>query len=201
MFRVAAILLISTLYISTVNCCFKKTDYLPTYPIKALAVIKGAVVNPVTNVSSPIVGVIQFTQNVFEGPVDVAINITGVVTGKQSKHGFHIHRLGISSPSDSPAAACGSTMDHYNPSNVTHGAPNVVVRHVGDLGNVDTDAEGRITTRLTDDSIQLFGQYSIIGRSVVLHEKEDDLGNGGNQASLTTGNAGPRIACGVVGLN
>jgi Cu-Zn family superoxide dismutase len=92
-------------------------------------------------------------------------------------------------------------MDHYNPTNVTHGAQDGVVRHVGDLGNVDTDAEGRIITRLTDDAIQLFGQYSIIGRSVVLHEKEDDLGNGGVPASLTTGNAGARIACGVVGLN
>ena len=84
---------------------------------------------------------------------------------------------------------------------MTHGSKDSLTRHFGDLGNVETDLEGKIMTKITDDTISLAGQYSIIGRTVVLHEKEDDLGLNSDNGSKTTGNAGPRIACGVIGLN
>ena len=51
-----------------------------------------------------------------------------------------------------------------------------------------------------DQQVQLFGANSVVGRSCVLHKGTDDLGLGGNEESLKTGNAGGRIACGVIGL-
>lgn len=52
---------------------------------------------------------------------------------------------------------------------------------------------------LNDTKISLNGPNSIIGRAVVIHENEDDLGKKKNKDSLTTGNAGKRIACGIIG--
>ena len=49
--------------------------------------------------------------------------------------------------------------------------------------------------------MSLFGKNSVIGRSCVLHRYTDDLGMGGNAESAKTGNAGPRIACGVIGVS
>ena len=47
--------------------------------------------------------------------------------------------------------------------------------------------------------IKLQGKYSILGRSVVVHEDKDDLGRGNNNESLITGNAGKRLDCAVIG--
>ena len=54
---------------------------------------------------------------------------------------------------------------------------------------------------MSDKLIKLRGQYSIIGRSIVIHENPDDLGKGGYPDSKTTGHAGKRIACGVIGYS
>lgn len=89
---------------------------------------------------------------------------------------------------------------HYNPYGMTHAGPDDEVRHVGDLGNITAGADGVGTYSMKDRVINIYGsENNIIGRSVVCHEKEDDLGRGGNDESLKTGNAGPRLACGVIG--
>lgn len=49
--------------------------------------------------------------------------------------------------------------------------------------------------------ISLFGENSVLGRSMVVHAKEDDLGRGGDEESKKTGNSGKRLACGVIGLS
>ena len=59
----------------------------------------------------------------------------------------------------------------------------------------------RYKTKMCDKLIKLRGKYSIIGRSIVIHEDEDDLGKGGDKESTITGNAGKRLACGVIGLS
>lgn len=83
----------------------------------------------------------------------------------------------------------------------THGAPSDDVRHVGDLGNIEADEKGYAKIEMTDKIISLnSGETNILGRAIVVHTGEDDLGRGGHPDSLTTGNAGGRVACGIIGI-
>ena len=90
---------------------------------------------------------------------------------------------------------------HYNPFGKNHGAPEDEERHVGDLGNIEAGADGVSEGTIVDRLIKLSGEYSVIGRSVMVHADVDDLGKGGHELSLTTGNAGARIACGEIFLS
>ena len=71
---------------------------------------------------------------------------------------------------------------------------------VGDLGNIVVDESGHCTVQLEDKLVQLVGPHSVIGRSLLIAAGEDDQGRGGHEHSMTTGNAGPKIAAGVIGL-
>ncbi|XWS71556.1 hypothetical protein CRYUN_Cryun03dG0147900 [Craigia yunnanensis] len=85
---------------------------------------------------------------------------------------------------------------HFNPNNMTHGAPEDEVRHAGDLGNIVANADGVAEATIVEKQIPLSGPNAVIGRALVVHELEDDLGKGGHELSLTTGNSGGRLACG-----
>jgi Cu/Zn superoxide dismutase len=74
-----------------------------------------------------------------------------------------------------------------------------LLRHVGDLGNVQSDEQGVVTVNIKDKLISLNGEHSILGRCLVIHEKPDDLGRGGDDESKKTGNAGKRLACAIIG--
>ncbi|XP_050691072.1 superoxide dismutase [Cu-Zn]-like [Eriocheir sinensis] len=80
-----------------------------------------------------------------------------------------------------------------------HGSPQHLERHVGDLGNILADEIGTAHVDILDPLITLEGPTSVIGLAIVVDEREDDLGTGGHPSSLTTGNAGDRVACGVIG--
>ncbi|KAF8598490.1 copper/zinc binding superoxide dismutase, partial [Ceratobasidium sp. AG-I] len=110
-----------------------------------------------------------------------------------SDRGFHIHEFGDATD------GCMSSGSHYNPLAQTHAGPDDIHRHVGDLGNIHSDADGIAKLDFSDNVVSLTGPFSIIGRTVVVHTGTDDLGRGGNEDSLKTGNAGGRAACGVVG--
>jgi Cu-Zn family superoxide dismutase len=87
-----------------------------------------------------------------------------------------------------------------NPFGKTHGCPGLKERHVGDLGNLETDGAGCARYRAKDHVIKLRGnKANIIGRGLIIHDKPDDCGQGGDAESLKTGNAGARIACAVIG--
>jgi Cu-Zn family superoxide dismutase len=148
---------------------------------KAVAVLKG---------NSSVEGVVTLLQE-DDGPTKVNVKITGLTPGK---HGFHLHEFGDTTN------GCMSTGPHFNPEGKTHGAPEDENRHAGDLGNVIAGNDGVVEVTLEDSQIPLSGPHSVVGRAFVIHEAEDDLGKGGHELSSTTGNAGGRLACGVVGL-
>jgi Cu-Zn family superoxide dismutase len=119
--------------------------------------------------------------------------IKGTVTGLEpGPHGFHVHEFG------DMTKGCESMGGHYNPDGVDHGDDNE--GHVGDLGNITADERGVAKVNIVSNRIDLMGDRSIIGRGVVVHADEDDLGKGGDEESLKTGNAGDRLACGVITL-
>lgn len=130
-------------------------------------------------------GTVQLKQ-VGDGSVRVTVDLIGVPAGV---HGFHIHDKGDCG--DNGNAAGG----HYNPSATSHGAPSADAHHAGDFGNVTADAQGNVHTVFTTRAITVAaGPSSAVGHAVILHANPDDL------VTQPTGNAGARIACGIVNM-
>ena len=131
----------------------------------------------------------------FEKMIDCT-RIYGKVFGlnPNQNHAIHIHEYG------DLTEGCGSCCAHYNPHNKMHGAPNSSNRHVGDLGNILANESGVAEFSMVDCLVELTGPFSVIGRSIVIHKDIDDMGLGGHEDSKTTGHAGERIGCGVIGI-
>ena len=138
-----------------------------------------AVVHPTEGNSAR--GVVHF--DAVEGGVQVSGEIAGISPGL---HGFHIHQYG-----DCSAANGTSAGGHYNPSGVDHAGPEAEVSHMGDLGNIEANAEGIATF---DAFFPAVDMGMITGRGVIVPAGEDDL------VSQPTGAAGARLGCGVIGV-
>lgn len=110
------------------------------------------------------------------------------------KHGIHVNVFGDLRQA---GVSCGGV---FNPFGKNHGAPADEERRVGSLGNIEVKEDGSVQVSIEDGLVKLIGPHSIIGRSIVIHENEDDLGKGGQELSLQNGNAGAIIAWGVVGI-
>lgn len=140
-----------------------------------------AAINP-----NPTTGKVTFTA--LDHGVRVAGEVRGLTPGE---HGFHIHEKGDCSAPD--AASAGG---HFNPSNHKHGAPDSAEHHEGDAGNITAGADGKATTTITLKGVTLDeGATSIVGKGFIIHEKADDM------KTQPTGNAGARVACGVITLD
>jgi len=120
------------------------------------------------------------------GGVKVKARVSGLAPGT---HGFHVHEFG-----DCSAADFTSAGGHFNPMSKAHGAPKDAARHVGDLGNIEAGADGVATLDWTDSHLAFDGRHGVVGRAVVVHAKADDL------KTQPTGDAGGRLACGVIGV-
>src|SRR5207249_11852401 len=131
----------------------------PSAPLKAVAVLHPTEGNKVS-------GTVTFTEEA-DG-VRVQVEITGLSTGK---HGFHVHEFG-----DCSAPDLASAGGHFNPTNKPHAGPDAAERHVGDMGNVEADTSGAAKLDYVDHEISLANdQRSVVGRSVIVHAKADDL--------------------------
>ena len=131
--------------------------------------------------NSKVTGIVNFTKVGDE--VQVVADIQNLTPGK---HGFHIHDKGDCSAPD--AASAGA---HFNPTMKHHGGTTGMERHEGDLGNITADASGKAHLDWKG-KLSLNGNDSIIGKSIVVHEKEDDL------KTDPSGNSGARVACGAI---
>jgi len=159
--------------------------FLCAAPINAAEAV--AEIKP-TLAGSPIAGEAVFEEK--NGGLDVAVTLVNVTPGK---HGFHIHENGSC---DDEGKAAGS---HFNPDAVAHGMASkdgFEHAHAGDFGNIEIDADGFGTLDFFMPGLTLTdmnSKYNVVGRAVIVHEKEDDFGQ-------PLGNAGGRIACGIIGL-
>ena len=131
--------------------------------------------------SAPVAGWTRFAE-MKDGSVRVTAELRHLKPG--GAVGFHIHDKGDCSGDGNAAGG------HFNPTGAMHGAPGH--GHAGDLPMLQADAQGTATVRYTSQQIKLEGEGGILGRAVIVHRDLDD------QHTQPTGNAGPRLACGVI---
>jgi Cu-Zn family superoxide dismutase len=133
---------------------------------------------------SGVSGTVTFTKTA--AGVKVEAQLSGLSEGM---HGFHVHEFGDCSAPDGSSAG-----GHFNPAGAAHAGPMDAHRHAGDMGNVIAGKDGTARLEYVDAQASLEGPNSILGRGVIVHAKPDDL------KTQPTGNAGGRVACGVVGV-
>lgn len=121
----------------------------------------------------------------YKNGVKIKAHFTKLPPGK---HGFHIHKAG-----DLRGEGCMGLCEHYDIGHNTHGSPGY--GHTGDLGNIELK-NGVFNKEYFIKGITV---KDLWGRSVIIHEDEDDLGKGGFEDSKTTGHSGKRIGCAIFG--
>lgn len=189
------IILLAVFAVCLINACKDNTPAAPA-PASSGAAHNHEHADPWKDVNELIAVMHPTEGNTTKGTVRFkktadGVQITAQIEGLSAngKHAFHIHEFGDCSSADGSSAG-----GHYNPEGHDHGLPDKDERHAGDLGNLSADADGKATYTLTVKNITLTGEHNpIIGRGVIIHVKEDDGGQ-------PVGNAGARIACGVIGI-
>lgn len=129
-------------------------------------------------------GSVQFEQK--GDKIMVTVDVSGLPAN--SEHGFHVHEKGDCSAPDGTSAG-----GHFNPENKPHGHEGTE-RHVGDMPNLKSDANGVAKASFELDLMTLKdgSANNIINRAVIVHKDPDDY------KSQPVGNAGARVACGVI---
>lgn len=124
-------------------------------------------------------------------PMGSGVHVTGDIGGLSpgSNHGFHIHEKG-----DCSAADASSAGGHFNPTGQPHGRAMQGAHHAGDSDNIVANAAGVAQVNAHIMGVTLGGGAAndIAGRAFVVHAAPDDY------TSQPSGNAGARVACGVI---
>lgn len=128
-------------------------------------------------------GTVTFT------PTDKGVVMKVFASGftPNSTHGFHIHQNGVCDKPDYKSAG-----DHFNPGAHSHGGPAAPIKHLGDLGNLVSNSKGVAEKEVLMSDLKDVNE--ITNKAIIIHEKADDL------ISQPTGDAGGRIACGIIAL-
>ncbi len=135
---------------------------------------------------SAVSGSVEFRQ--VGALVRAHVELSGLAPG--SEHGLHVHDKGDCSAPDASSAG-----PHFNPGNAPHGRAGTGAHHAGDLPSVVADAKGSVRADLELSGLTLEpGPTSIVGHALVVHRDPDDF------TTQPAGNAGPRVACGVIRL-
>ena len=144
-----------------------------------------AVVNLAPASGSPVSGRLVLV------PMGDGLHLRGEVGGLMpgSRHGFHIHEKG-----DCSAADASSAGGHFNPTGQPHGRAGQGAHHAGDADNLVADAKcvARVDAHLGGLSLGNGAANDVAGRAVIVHAAADDY------SSQPAGNAGARVACGVI---
>ena len=166
----------------------------PTIAASVLFLLTGCATTPeeplrATAQLQPTKGNKTFGEATFEqadGKVRAVIYVQGLKPGQE--HGLHIHEAGDCSSGDGM-----STQGHFNPHAKAHARYDNPERHAGDLPSLKADKDGRAKVDAVLDVITVrAGPASVVGRGLIVHADPDDF------KTQPTGNAGARIACGVI---
>lgn len=188
-------LLLSALCIAMAGCSQRNTpagdaDSAPPPPTSLPQVQAGpgegaAVAVLAGTVESPVRGELHLTS--ADGGVRVIGEIAGLAPG--SEHGFHVHEHGDCSAPDASSAG-----GHFNPGAAPHGGPDAAARHLGDLPNIRANENGTadVNAVVAGATLNDGGPNNLVGKAFIVHAKADDY------KSQPSGDAGARIACGVV---
>lgn len=133
---------------------------------------------------SSVAGYVDFVERADK--VLVSVKVSGLKPN--GVHGFHVHEKG-----DCSAPDALSSGGHFNPDGHPHSHPQQAKRHAGAMANLVADAKGESTVSFEVDTMRVdAGKYGVLQRALIIHSNPDDY------ASQPVGNAGGRIACGII---
>ncbi|QSX74392.1 superoxide dismutase family protein [Lysobacter arenosi] len=177
-------LLAATVVVAVAACSSAPKTKAPATPT-AVSTAKAATVNLASASASLVSGKLSVV------PMGDGVHLTGEIGGfaPYSTHAIHIHEKG-----DCSAADASSAGGHFNPSASPHGKVDSGAHHGGDMNNIVADGEGVAKVNVHAKGVTLGGGAAndVAGKAVIVHASADDY------KTQPTGNAGGRIACGVI---